>query len=217
MYWRKYIVSLLLCMAWPAFGWQVKVVDDQIQVSSAENYRAVQVYLAWFDMDLPLAQAISTWTLDAHWQMGVRPFVADPIDITPFDPISVDSLPRECAPEHRCFVALLATAAAADVLDASTWQASAILPLSPKAAFERLPGQIGFSNLSDSRFYNDVVLDEVVGSGLDAAAPAAAPTATNDADKANDATSANSSNTEKPDIFRYIDDKLLYADRKSVV
>ena len=211
MCWRGYLILLSLCWTGAVSAWQVELDDEQIYVSSDSNYQAVQVYLAWFNMDLPAEQAISSWRIEGGWQLGVKPIVDESIDVSPFALTQVDSLPRVCVQEHRCFLALLALPSGADPLITTNWQASMVLPLSPKAALERFPGQSGFNNFQTSpvseRLYEDVFFSEAVPASV---ALGAADTAVVQ-DQSNDATAANSDNTEKPDIFKFINDKLIYA------
>ncbi len=212
MYWRYLMIHLLLLWSSISAAWQLEVRDEKIYVSSESAYQSVDVYLAWFDMDAPLDKAISTWSIEQRWQVGVQPVSVEPLNISPFKAIFVDEVPRACVEGHRCFLALLATEPTQSPLEVANWQASMVLPLSPNAAFERLPGQVGFSNNSSRTNYDNInYLDGGDGTLAmdDGAVPA--PSAPTEADKSNDATAANSDNTEKPDIFRYIDDKLLYA------
>ncbi len=54
------------------------------------------------------------------------------------------NIPAICPSKHRCFLAFVDVPPNTNVLDIEKWRNAAVLPLSPQAAYERLPNQTFF-------------------------------------------------------------------------
>ncbi len=181
----------LLCL--PVFAWQVKTTDTQVMVSNEIQRDGVDVYLVWFDLDSDPVNFISL-TFDAawNWQSGLKPVFNAAIDLPVFDLYSIPLIENQACPDsHRCFLAFIATSPDLEPTRSESWLASSFFPLSLSAGCERFPGQDVFLSCDGdgNRFYGDVT------------ASAALPEATID----------DTTETEKPDIFKRVGDKLLFA------
>lgn len=194
----------------PAFAWQISLEPDEssIQVSNEQNLQQVDVYLVWFDLDAKSSEMFQSWTMTKDWQPGLVPVVAEAIDLSPFEKTSLTSLPSKCPDQHRCALAVVATTPGKDPLAGeSHWRASSFLPLNQLAAYERWPGQQVFLSYRDEVYRNGY--DEVY--AMDMAEGAEPPTVTTVDEKANNEDGESTAETEKPDIFQLVGDKILYA------
>jgi hypothetical protein len=191
----------------PAFAWQISLEPDEssIQVSNEQNLQQVDVYLVWFDLDAKSSEMFQSWTMTKDWQPGLVPVVAEAIDLSPFEKTSLTSLPSKCPDQHRCALAVVATTPGKDPLAGeSHWRASSFLPLNQLAAYERWPGQQVFLSYRDEVYRGGD--DEVYAMDMGAEAP----TVTTVDEKANE-DGESTTETEKPDIFQLVGDKILYA------
>ncbi len=172
--------------------------ETQIMISNDQDLHDVDVYLVWFNLDVNKFKSLIS---PAKWKTGLLPVYSNPIDIKPFESFKAANLDESCPENQRCFLALIAVGAGESPIDTDSWQDSTLLPLSLAASRERLPGQQFFltndyvNNYAVSKEAVDMVAD-------DSAAPAEEATISGETDTAQ---------TEKPDIFRLIGDKLLYA------
>ncbi|EDN72235.1 hypothetical protein BGS_1313 [Beggiatoa sp. SS] len=174
-------------------------------VSNEANLNGVDVYLVVFDKDAKDEQPLfQSWIVDQGWQMGLKPVSSSAIDLTAFASREMTALTPTCPDEHRCVLALVAIEHGLEPLEnQNKWQAASFLPLTLSAGCERWPGQTFFLSCDSSRGgYGDGAA-EAMDDGAAAPAPnkAAAPEAAGSA----------APDTEKPDIFRRVGDKLLYA------
>ncbi len=191
------------------FAWQVTLQADdstqKVMVSNEANLNGVDVYLVVFDKDAKDEQPLfQSWIVDQGWQMGLKPVSSSAIDLTAFASREMTALTPTCPDEHRCVLALVAIEHGLEPLEnQNKWQAASFLPLTLSAGCERWPGQTFFLSCDSSRGgYGDGAA-EAMDDGAAAPAPnkAAAPEAAGSA----------APDTEKPDIFRRVGDKLLYA------
>jgi len=183
----------LLCL--PVFAWQVKTTDTQVMVSNEIQRDGVDVYLVWFDLDSDPVNFISLTFDNAawDWQSGLKPVFNAAIDLPVFDSYSIPLIENQACPDtHRCFLAFIATPPDQAPTRSESWLASSFFPLSLSAGCERFPGQAVFLSCDGdaNRFYGDV---NTVSAGV--------PEATTD----------DTTETEKPDIFKRVGDKLLFA------
>ncbi len=175
-------------------------INTQIIVSNDQNLNNVDVYLVWFNLD---SNEFKSLVSSSKWKKGLVPY-SNAIDINPFKSFKVADFNESCPENQRCFLALIAVGANENPIDTDLWQASTLLPLSLEASKERLPGQQFFlpndyvNNYRVSKDDIDMVADE-----------SAQPSLTESfAPESDDGSTVQ---TEKPDIFRLVGDKLLYA------
>jgi hypothetical protein len=162
-------------------------------VSNEIQRDGVDVYLVWFDLDSDPVNFISLTFDNAawDWQSGLKPVFNTAIDLPVFDSYSIPSIENQACPDtHRCFLAFIATSPDQAPTRSESWLASSFFPLSLSAGCERFPGQDVFLSC-------DGDTDRFYGGGISAALPEATPDDTTE--------------TEKPDIFRHVGDKLLFA------
>ncbi|HIE01386.1 MAG TPA: hypothetical protein EYP59_14020, partial [Thiotrichaceae bacterium] len=193
------------------FAWEVTLQADdstqKVMVSNEANLNGVDVYLVVFDKDAKDEQPLfQSWIVDQGWQMGLKPVSSSAIDLTAFASREMTALTPTCPDEHRCVLALVAIEHGLEPLEnQNKWQAASFLPLTLSAGCERWPGQTFFLSCDSSRGgYAEGAVDLAVDDG--AAAPAANKAAAPEA-----AAGSAAPDTEKPDIFRRVGDKLLYA------
>lgn len=195
------VIALITPLVW---AWQVEVQPDkseamQVLVSAeSSGEKRHTVYLVWYDVDAEPEKAFLSWRLDGRWHKSFQPISDKPIQVDRLDKVPVAKLPQSCPADHACLLALVALADFdKSALQSQNWEKVSILPLSPAAAQMRFPGQRTFVVPdASSRNFEEAVPP---------AAPDAAATVTADADKNSGA------ETEKPDIFRLVGDKILYA------
>jgi len=180
----------LLCL--PVFAWEVKTTDTQVMVSNEIQRDGVDVYLVLFDLDSDPVNFISLTFENAawDWQSGLKPVFNTAIDLPVFDSYSIPLIENQTCPDtHRCFLAFIATSPDQAPTRSESWLASSFFPLSLSAGCERFPGQAVFFSCDGdaNRFSGEVVND-------------LAEVPTDD-----------TTETEKPDIFKRVGDKLLFA------
>ncbi len=193
-----------------ASAWQLSQEEENgqtyLSVSNDQQIENSQAYVVWFNMDQK-ENNIKSLSANGKWQEGIHPVVDTAFkEITPFSSQRLAMLDLQCGKEERCFVALVAVAEGEDPLNTEAWKATTLLPLTSKAAQERLYGQQFFlpktvSN-TGANFANSA-------SGA-ATTATASPTAATDEGKTSDSSTATTT-TEKPDIFVKLGSQLWYA------
>ena len=179
----------------------------KIMVSNDVIVSDVDVYLIHFDMDAEADQQFLSWQLSSdEWKSGLKSVSSKPLNLPVLESYSIEFDNKPCPENHRCFLA--AVAASPNHTTTEFWQASSFLPLTPEAACERFQGQQLFASC-DSNFYAPVftsVGDTVgTGSGITESLPSSEVAA-----------SGSSPETEKPDIFKLVDNnKLLFANSQA--
>ncbi len=219
----KYLKSILLgifCWSWcsfPAQAWELSVKNqaDQAPMVWVGNQQAqglVDVYLLWLDMDKPQQDWFASWHVQHGWQADIHPAFDQAVEINGFSSFAVTELTPQCQSGHRCFLALLALEPGSEALDLAHWKDAAVLPLSLEASFERLPAQTVFLNRDEAATGTGGMTTTAMDGVASGAAPA--PTAPATTDKSNAGEQAAS--TEKPDIFRLLDNhQLLYVNGRA--
>lgn len=202
----------------PAFAWQVTLQPDdtpaQVVVSNERDWLDVMVYLVWFDMDKePASDQFVSLKFSENgqpkWQPGLMPAFNTPIDLAAFDSYNIAFENQACPESHRCFLAFVATLPDQNPLVSDSWQVSSFLPLSLSAGCERFRGQQFFLSC-DSRGFLTIDnggVNEIAILDSGAVAPELAAETQDTPAKVE----ADTVDTEKPDIFRLVEDKLLYA------
>jgi hypothetical protein len=181
---------------------------SEIHVNNDVERPQVVVYLVWVDLDAPqdADERFLSWRFDERergWKSGLKPVLDAAINLPVLDSYTIEFENKSCPEQHRCFLALVAIPAGQNPLNTGSWQAASLLPLSLSASQARLPGQQFFLPRGDSGA-NYLLADE--------AADGAMPTTASKVEAAPEDTSgAGAPVTEKPDIFRLVDNKLLYA------
>ncbi len=200
-------------------AWQVALEKNksgeyqQIMVGNTETLKNVKAYLAWHDQDAKDDQRFMSWTIKSGWQAGVEPISPSTLTFEPFKTTKLAMLPKACPEQHACFLIMVTTRSDANVLDSKNWQSASVLPLTAKAATKRLPGQQFF--LDSAYDYTRDMADEDGGTtegnepSIAPEPPTAAPAEKTD-ELAND-TESSGAKTEKPDLFKLVDNQLLYA------
>ncbi|ALG67466.1 beta-propeller domain-containing protein [Beggiatoa leptomitoformis] len=190
--------ALSLVVSMPSLAWQVSVEkqDDhsQVTVSNTEKFKNKTVYLTWVDVDTTATDMFLSWTVSDGWKKGLFPIADTPMDIEPFTTQALTDLDAICPDNHRCFVALVATKPNANPLDNTQWDATSILPLTTQAGYLRLPGQRFFLS-------PNIAIANTDTAGTTTSLPASEGLGT--------------SSTEKPDIFKVIGKKVLYANAQA--
>lgn len=211
---RLYRILISLCcmglLHLPAQAWELSVKQAEGQppmvwVGNQQPQGEVDVYLLWLDLDIPPAQWLQSWHISHGWQPGIRRVFEQSVEINAFDSLPLTELVPQCPSEHRCFLGALALQPGSAALDLQAWRDAAVVPLTMQAAYERLPAQTLLLTADSARSTGEGLFDTAMGAG--AAQPSAAPSAESKAD----ATDSSSVTTEKPDIFRLLNDnRLLY-------
>ncbi len=203
----------------PAQAWEISIEQNDNQspmvwVGNQQPQGIADVYLLWLDMDTdPRSQvalgneAFQSWHVERGWQTGIQPVLEQAIDVIRFESMAITPLVPQCPTDHRCFLAALTLEPGSEALDLARWKDAAVLPLTVAAAYERLPAQTLFLNPEQAR----ADFTSTTGTGdasLDAPSTAPAPSTEN---KSSEDDSGSTSSTEKPDIFRLLDNhQLLY-------
>ncbi|EIJ41820.1 beta propeller domain-containing protein [Beggiatoa alba B18LD] len=199
------VSALSLVMTMPSFAWQVDVTpattteSAQITVSNTTVLEEKLVYLVWMDLDASEDKFLS-WTTATGWQKGLFPITPTPVKVEKFEKKAIAELSAACPASHRCFVALVATKPDVNPLDSQQWDAVSILPLTTEAGYLRLLGQRFFLSLDNYQ-----------------STTAGLPFSGSDS-KDNEAetdTGSGTTTTEKPDIFRVVGQKILYANAQA--
>jgi len=214
----QFTLGLILTLSsLSALAWQVNIKPDDtdktikdVIVGIDRNLQEMDAYLTWYDKDAENSEdAFWSWTIADKWERGIKPVSQEPLNIEAFSARKITTLNRTCPEKHRCFLAMVAVNPADNPVDLSTWQASSFLPLSFSAGCERWPGQQVFLSCDDSgasRFEEDVSL--TTGAGSEFSAP---PSVDDVANESADGDAGSKAETEKPDIFKLVGNKLLYA------
>lgn len=207
------LLSLLLSLSGGVQAWQLSLQNDEagtayVAVKNEKSLSQVQIYLAWFNLD---DDVIQSWTVESGWQAGLTAIASQVFaEMSPFAEEKLTPLPALCDSEQRCFLALIAVPEGHSLADEADWAASTVLPLTVSAGRERLPSQQFFlpalNNSDVNRDFDAIAGDEAV---------AAAPEAEESAVATDDTASGSTTETEKPDIFRLIDQKLYYANSQA--
>lgn len=196
---KRYLLILLgTFFNYQVVAWDITInpVNDN-QMIWLKNTTAINqsnVYLAWFDLD---DNKLLSYSVKKGWQNTLEPAFENTVDLPTFESFPAVNIPAVCPSKHRCFLAFVDIPPNTNVLDIEKWRNAAVLPLSPQAAYERLPNQTFF--LTEQQSYS--VADTLAG-GV-ATTATAAPNKTE--------TTSSTTTTEKPDIFRRDGDKVLFA------
>ncbi|MFK5969003.1 MAG: beta-propeller domain-containing protein [Candidatus Marithrix sp.] len=176
--------------------------NTQIMISNDQNLDGVDIYLVWFNLD---SNEFKSLMSSSKWKKGLASVYPNAIDIKPFAAFKAADFDESCPENQRCFLALIAVGADENPINTNLWQASTLLPLSLTASRERLPGQQFFlpndyvNNYRVSKDDIDMVADDSV-----------EPSNLNES-VAPESDGTSTTQIEKPDIFRLVGDKLLYA------
>ena len=182
-----------------ASAWVITVSNDIERLN-------VNVYLVWVDLD---AWQFSSWLFEQGWHPELKPIFDTAIDLPAFDSYPIKFEDKLCPENHRCFLAFIATSP--DVPNPTQpdfWQAASLLPLSLSASQARLPGQTFFLPLGDDAVYHYDTVPVFYEGGSTTAGDGMTSAQTGIPD-------VGSAETEKPDIFKLIGDKVLYANESA--
>lgn len=209
MRYALYMMTLLLCFSsGVATAWQLAVNDGRVYASNNDKRTDMLVYLVWFDRDAKDNTGFWSWQAASNnWTPGVQAISADTFNLEPFENLPITTLPQDCEDEHRCFLALVATAADVEPLNIAQWQAVYMHPLSQAARQDRVVGQQYFATPDDVSRNGLAYTDDIT---TDPEAPAVAE----ETDSVTDGTDS-STETEKPDIFRLNGTQLLYGNNRA--
>ncbi|OUD12037.1 beta-propeller domain-containing protein [Thioflexithrix psekupsensis] len=205
--------GLLWSLSQYSAAWQLTVEPQtnapaQISVLNQETLQNVKVYLVWFNLD---TESVQSWTMDKGWQKDLIPIANQTFtDVQPFVAEAVAQVPETCQTQAQCFLALVAISPEGDVLNTEHWQASTVFPLTQRASQARLPSQQFF--LSAGANSADFLYREEEKAGL--SEPTAVPTA-EAAPPSADSSEGSQAETEKPDIFRLVGQRLYYANSQA--
>ncbi len=197
---KRFILILLgIFFNYQAIAWDVTInpVNDN-QMIWLKNTAAINqsnVYLAWFDLD---DNKLLSYSVKKGWQNALEPAFENIVDLPTFESFPAVNIPAICPLKHRCFLAFVDVPPNTNVLDIEKWRNAAVLPLTPQAAYERLPNQTFFLTQQQNYPTADTTL-----AGDVATTTTAAPNKTE--------TTSPTTTTEKPDIFRRDGDKVLFA------
>lgn len=192
-----------------ASAWQLSLQQENNQsylaVSNDQKIENLQAYVVWFNMDQK-ENNIKSLSATGQWQAGIHPYTETAFtELAPFSAQKLAVLDLQCGKEERCFVALVAVADGADPLNTEAWKATTLLPLTTKAAQERLYGQQFFLPTTNRASSSEMTLANPTAAG-------ASTTASVEDSKANtDSSTSNTTTTEKPDIFVKLGTQLWYA------
>ena len=202
------VLTLVFLSYMPASAWNVEIVHpdasklSMVKVGNTLTLYQVDIYLVRADLDAQQGQdppPYLSWTIDEGWKPGIHPAFDMSMDLKPFDPLDVTSIPSnytDCPAGHRCLLDLVAVTAGEDPFSTTNWQATSVLPLSRQAAQERLPGQAFFlaSEFDSGAFFHG-----------------GRPNGLLSAPEVDFSAQDSESVTEKPDLFKVQGDLLLYA------
>jgi hypothetical protein len=189
---------------------QAELQAGAIKVTNDQALEQVTAYLVWFDINVaPIKDSALSWQFGKNWQPGILPVFADPIDLPAFKAYTIQFDQPTCPSDHGCLLAFVVTKPNQDPLNTQAWQDSVVIPLNAIANCERLPGQKSFLSCSN----NSVNRVETLDSALDKTTNEPAPTAA--LEESADGTQP--AETEKPDIFKLVGNKILYANSAAQV
>ena len=199
------ILAILITLNSPTWAaLQAELQEGAIKVTNDQALENVEAYLVWADIDAAEDKRFLSWQFDQQkWPSGLLPVFSQPIDLPAFKAYNIQFNQPNCPTDHGCFLALVITKPNQNPLDTQSWLDSVVFPLSTSASCERLPGQKSFLSCGENSNVNRTEsFDETT--GLDSAdKTTAAPTAAVDG--------AQPAETEKPDIFKLVGNKILYA------
>ena len=215
------ILGLTLFLSHQAYAnWQVDLQRNQtdatstVTVTNDVERKEVMVYLAWVDLDV---WKFFSWQFQQGWRSQLQPVFNTPTDLPSFDSYSIDFEDKHCPEQHRCFLAFVTTPKEInDPTNPDIWETASLLPLSLAASQQRLRGQTIFlapdnqsvervDESSVANFDGDITADTVAEAAPAEESALAAPTVSGNAP----------AETEKPDIFKLIGDKILYANGRA--
>jgi hypothetical protein len=196
------MLAILITLSSPTWAaLQAELQEGAIKVTNDQALEKVAVYLVWFDINVdPIKDSALSWQFEQDWQPGIVPVFSQPIDLPAFEAYTIQFKQPECPTDHGCLLAFAVTKPNQDPLDTQSWLDSVVIPLSPSASCERLPGQKSFLSCGNE----SVNRAEVLNADKTTAAPTASESLTA-------ADGAQPAETEKPDIFKLVDNKILYA------
>jgi len=207
------VISLFF-LTLSAQAWELSVKNEEgkppvVWAGNQQPQGEVDVYLLWLDIDEEPQNWFQSWTAEQGWQPNIQAVFNQAVEINAFDSIPITQLTPQCPTEHRCFLALLALEPGSDALDLAAWQDAAVMPLSVQAAYERLPAQTFFLNPDEGNTGIGGVpfMDATTGGVRPPATLSPAPETSDD--RVNDGDSDSAATTEKPDIFRLLDNNTL--------
>ncbi len=210
---RIFFTLLLSASIPPLQAWELSVqtgegdAQPMIWVGSQQAQGALDVYLLWLDLDETPQRQLQSWHSQQGWQSGAHPAFDQALKIVEFKSFAITPMRPECAAEHRCFLAVLGIEPGQLWSDLEAWTDAAVLPLTVPAALERLPGQTWFLTPNDLTDRGTVFTSGGVDAAMDGvSAEAPAPAAATDGGNKD---SSDTTSTEKPDIFRLLDQKTL--------
>lgn len=191
---KLYFFLLSIFLNIQSFAWDVTInpVNDN-QMIWLKNTTAINqsnVYLAWFDLD---DNKLLSYSVKKGWQNTLEPAFENAVDLPTFESFPAVNIPAICPSQHRCFLAFVDVPPNTKVLDIEKWRHGAVLPLSPQAAYERLPHQTFFLTQQPSYSTTDM------SAGVVAPMTTAALTKTE------------TTTTEKPDLFKKEGNFILFA------
>ncbi|BAP55744.1 secreted protein containing C-terminal beta-propeller domain [Thioploca ingrica] len=195
------MLAILITLSSPTWAaLQAELQEGAIKVTNDQALEKVAVYLVWFDINVdPIKDSALSWQFEQDWQPGIVPVFSQPIDLPAFEAYTIQFKQPACPTDHGCLLAFVVTKPNQDPLDTQSWLDSVVIPLSASASCERLPGQKSFLSCSDSS-------DRNVSTTADKTT--AAPTV---GESLTAADGAQPAETEKPDIFKLVGNKILYA------
>lgn len=194
------MLAILITLSSPTWAaLQAELQEGAIKVTNDQVLEKVAVYLVWFDINVdPIKDSALSWQFEQSWQPGIVPVFSQPIDLPAFEAYTIQFKQPACPTDHGCLLALVVTKPNQDPLDTQSWLDSVVIPLNASASCERLPGQKSFLSCGNSLNRNvSTTADKAT------AAPTAAESLT--------ANGAQPAETEKPDIFKLVGNKILYA------
>jgi uncharacterized secreted protein with C-terminal beta-propeller domain len=195
------VLTILVILSSPTWAnLQAELQEGAIKVTNDQALENVEVYLVWFDINVdPIKDSALSWQFEQDWQSGIVPVFSQPIDLPAFEAYTIQFKQPKCLTDHGCLLAFAVTRPNQDPLDTQSWLDSVVIPLSPSASCERLPGQKSFLSCGNETLNRA----EVFNADKTTAVPTAAESLTVDG--------APLAETEKPDIFKLVDNKILYA------
>lgn len=194
------MLAILITLSSPTWAaLQAELQKGAIKVTNDQALEKVAVYLVWFDINVdPIKDSALSWQFEQDWQPGILPVFSQPQDLPAVEAYTIQFDQPACPTDHGCLLAFVVTKPNQDPLDTQSWLDSVVIPLSASASCERLPGQKSFLSCGNSLNRNvSTTADKTT------AAPTAAESLT--------ANGAQPAETEKPDIFKLVGNKILYA------
>jgi len=196
---KRFLLLFCMFLNIQTFAWDVTINpvngNQMIWLKNTTAINQSNMYLAWFDLD---DNKLLSYSVKKGWQNALEPAFENTVDLPTFESFPAVNIPAICPSKHRCFLAFVDVPPNTNVLDIEKWRNAAVLPLTPQAAYERLPNQTFFLTQQQNYPTADTTL-----AGDVATTTTAAPNKTE--------TTSSTTTTEKPDIFRRDGDKVLFA------